>query len=602
MQRIDFSDVSITGGYWKIKQDINRTVTMKSVYQRFSESGRFDALKCSWRDGDPNIPNIFWDSDVAKWMEGAAYILYFQNDNWAEQIIEKAIDCIIENSDDDGYFNSHYLVTEQDERFRDRDKHELYCAGHLIEAAVAYYEATGNDRFLNAMRRYADYIERVFKIEKSASFVTPGHPELELALIRLYRATGEKRYAELSKYFIDEHGKHPEKYYEKGTAYTNQDEVPIQMRKTAEGHCVRALYLLCGAADVAVEYRDIQLKEACQRVFDNIVNKRMYITGGVGSTYIGEAFTVDYDLPNRTAYAETCAAIALAMFADRMLQFGADSRYGDIVEKAMYNGIMSGVSLDGKAFFYENPLEIDPDYNNVNTSTAEKARFPITQRLELFECSCCPPNILRFVASVGRFLYGIDGDTIYVNQYMDSTMRFHGIHVQQTTEYPQNGKVTVTCNADKRYIAFRVPGWCSSFSMNCEYILKNGYAYVELKQYETIEIIFDMPVKLMVANRRVHDDAGRVAVMRGPVVYCAEGIDNGSDIKAIRIDPSEKFKLEDSKFLLPVLATTAYRPKADQRLYYEAGDDYETLPLKLIPYYAFANRGETEMQVWFLRK
>ena len=607
MQNIEFSDIEITSGYWKTRQNINSEVTLKSVYERFRETHRFDALKCDWHEGDPNVPHIYWDSDVAKWLEGAAYILNSKDDESIAAIIENSIDCIIENSDENGYFNSHFLVTEQEERFRRRGCHELYCAGHLFEAAVAYYEITGKDRFLKAMCKFADYIERVFKNEKSAAFTTPGHPEIELALMRLYKATGEKRYADLAKYFIDEHGKYEDgnnrkdaeiEYYK----YQNQDEMPIRERKTAEGHCVRAMYLMCGAADVAYEYGDNELQKACERVFDNIVGKRMYITGGIGPTSLGEAFTVDYDLPNRTAYAETCAAISLAMFANRMLKFGANSKYADIVEKAIYNGVVSGVSLDGKSFFYENPLEIDPDFNNVNTSTAQKERFPITQRVEVFGCSCCPPNILRFIASIARFLYSFDDDTVYVHQYMDSKTDTHGIKIEQKTEYPKNGKIKVKCDADKKYIAFRVPGWCKNFTVNCDYEVKNGYAYVALNGKKEIEIEFDMPVRFIAANRRVHSDSGRVAVMRGPVVYCAEGIDNGADLKSVTIDINSEFQIGESDFFLPTLKTNAYRPKENESLYYEAVEDYEEIPLTLIPYYAFANRGTTEMQIWLLRK
>lgn len=604
MQNIEFSDIEITGGYWKTRQDINSSVTLESVYERFQETHRFDALKCEWKNGEPNMPHIFWDSDIAKWIEGAAYILNSKKDEKITEIIENVIDCIIKNSDDNGYFNSHYLVTEQDRRFRDRSCHELYCAGHLFEAAVAYYKITGKDRFLNAMCKYADYIETVFKTEKRASFTTPGHPEIELALMRLYKATGEKRYANLAKYFIDEHGKTPdlETYYDWVNAYYNQDEMPIRDRKTAEGHCVRALYLMCGAADVANEYGDDALKTACERFFDNIVKKRMYITGGVGSTYMGEAFTIDYDLPNRTAYAETCASIAFAMFANRMLKFGADSKYADIVERTIYNGIMSGVSLDGKSFFYENPLELDPDFNDINTSTKQKERFPITQRLEVFDCSCCPPNVLRFVGSIAGLLYSFDDETVYVHQYMDSKANTDGIKITQKTQYPANGKITVQCEAKQNYIALRIPRWCRSFTANREYVMKNGYAYITLDGCGEIELEFDMPVRMIAANRRVHASAGRVAVMRGPVVYCAEGVDNGNDMKSTTLDIHSKFELEESDFLLPVLKTAAYQPRETKNLYYEASDDYEEIPLTLIPYYAFANRGESEMQVWLLRK
>ena len=604
MNNIEFSDVKITGGYWKARQDINRSVTLKAVYDRFNETGRFEALKCDLRDGDTNIPHIFWDSDVAKWIEGASYILHSKKNDQVVEIIENAIDLIIKNSDENGYFNSHFLVAEKENRFRLRECHELYCAGHLIEAAVAYYELTGKDRFLNAVKKYADYIERAFKIDNTAAFITPGHPEIELALVRLYKATGEKHYIELAKYFIDKRGNcdEPGIYTDWANEYYSQDEIPVRERKTAEGHCVRALYLMCAAADIAYIYKDNDLKTACERFFDSIVNKRMYITGGVGSSNIGESFTIDYDLPNRTAYAETCAAISLAMFAERMLKFGADSRYSDIIERTMYNGIMSGISLDGKSFFYENPLEIDPDFNNINTSTKVKERFPITQRVEVFDCSCCPPNIMRFAASISGLIYGFDDNTVYINQYINSEGDVNGIKISQKTEYPNNGKITVRCNSNKKQIAFRIPCWCKSFNINKKYSIKNGYAYVDLDSEENIELELDMPVRIISANRRIHSDAGRIAVMRGPVVYCAEGIDNGADIKSIALPADSVFELAESEFLLPILKTEAYRPFESDSLYYEAVDDYEKIPLTLIPYYAFANRGESEMQVWLLRK
>lgn len=604
MNNIEFSDVKITGGYWKARQDINRSVTLKAVYDRFNETGRFEALKCDLRDGDTSIPHIFWDSDVAKWIEGASYILHSEKNDQAVEIIENAIDLIIKNSDENGYFNSHFLVAEKENRFRLRECHELYCAGHLIEAAVAYYELTGKDRFLNAVKKYADYIERAFKIDNTAAFITPGHPEIELALVRLYKATGEKRYIELAKYFIDKRGNcdEPGIYTDWANEYYSQDEIPVRERKTAEGHCVRALYLMCAAADIAYIYKDNDLKTACERFFDSIVNKRMYITGGVGSSNMGESFTIDYDLPNRTAYAETCAAISLAMFAERMLKFGADSRYSDIIERTMYNGIMSGISLDGKSFFYENPLEIDPDFNNINTSTKVKERFPITQRVEVFDCSCCPPNIMRFVASISGLIYGFDDNTVYINQYINSEGDVNGIKISQKTDYPNNGKITVRCNSNKKQIAFRIPCWCKSFNINKKYSIKNGYAYVDLDSEENIELELDMPVRIISANRRIHSDAGRIAVMRGPVVYCAEGIDNGADIKSIALPAESVFELAESEFLLPILKTEAYRPFESDSLYYEAVDDYEKIPLTLIPYYAFANRGESEMQVWLLRK
>ena len=604
MERIRFYNTDITGGFWKEKQDMVRNSTVRAVYNRFYDTYRFEALKCDTSEGLPYRAHIYWDSDVAKWMEGVAYLIAKQPDSELLKIVEDSIDLIIKNADEHGYFNSHFLVTEQDMRFKNRSWHELYCAGHLIEAAVAYKEATGKDDFLRAMCKFADYIEKVFLKEKSAAFNTPGHPELELALVKLYEATGERRYLELSKYFIDEHGKKGSDgapYPWSRSAY-NQDEMPLRERNTIDGHSVRAFYLYSGAADIALLYNDNELADACRRVFDNAYTKRMYVTGGFGSTHIGEAFTIDYDLPSRTAYAETCAAISMVYFASRMLLLENDRKYADCIERIIYNGFLSGVSLDGKAFFYENPLEIDPDFNNVNYSTKEKQRMPITQRKEVFDCSCCPPNIVRFIPSIADYLYTYDENTLYVHQYMESKMVLGGMSAEQSTDYPRNGKIVIKANSEGRKIALRIPAWCRSFSLNVPYVMENGYAVTEATE-KSIELTLDMPVTLVRANRRVHDCSGRVAVMRGPVVYCAEGVDNGKDLKNLRISLDSEFTLGDSDLLLPKLHTVAYMPKASDELYpFVTADDYENLPLTLIPYYAFANRGETEMYVWLLEK
>lgn len=607
MERIKFTNTKITGGFWAKKQELVKNTTVMAVYDRFKETGRFDAFKCEWVDGkenNPEYPNIYWDSDVAKWIEGVSYFLQNEKNAELEQIIDEVIDNIEKNSDENGYYNSHFLVTEQNERFRLRRAHELYCAGHLMEAAVAYYEATGKDKLLKAMCKYADYIEKVFVIDKSAAFKTPGHPEIELALVRLYEATGEKKYLELSKYFIDEHGKTPdlETHYPDASPFSNQDDCLIKDRTTADGHCVRALYLFCGAADIAKYYNNEELFNACKRVFDNIVNKRMYITGGVGSTHIGEAFTVDYDLPNRTAYTETCAAISLAMFAGRMQTMEVKSIYADIIEKVLYNGFLSGMSMDGKAFFYENPLEIDPYLNNVDFALKEKRRVAITQRKEVFNCSCCPPNIVRFIPSVADYMYTYDDETLYVHQYMEAETECEGIKIKQTTNYPSGGKIEICCKTDKGYVALRIPGWCKKFNLNCEYELKNGYAYIKAEDAENIVLELDMPVVLVEANRKVHENAGRIAVTRGPVVYCAEGVDNGEDLRSIVIDPQFRFELTKSEFMLPSLRTKAYKIPESKELYRPIGAKYEDTVLRLIPYYAFANRGESEMLVWFLKK
>ena len=606
MQHIEFSDIEINDGFWKIKQDMVRESTVSAVYDRFRDTHRFDALSCTWKPGDPNRPHIFWDSDVAKWMEGVSYLLLEKRDEKLEVIIDQAVQNIVKNSDADGYFNSHFLVTDQEKRFKNRDCHELYCAGHLMEAACAYYEATGKDAFLKAMCRFADDIERVFKKEKSAAFTTPGHPEIELALVRLYETTGEKRYLALAKFFIDEHGcgkDDADTAFLLGNELYNQDEMPLRERTTAEGHCVRALYLFCGMADIAEKYNDDALRKACQRVFDDMVNKKMYITGGVGATYIGEAFSVPYYLPNRTAYSETCAAIAMALFCRRMQTLDPHAKYADVAERVIYNGFLSGISMNGREFFYENPLEIDIDFNDLNPSTHEKERFPITQRKAVFDCSCCPPNVVRFIPSIADLMYHYDDETLYVNQYMDSSAACDGIKITQTTAYPADGVITITCSAPQKYLALRIPAWCRSFQINADYEMKNGYAYVRLLGETEIQLCLDMPVVCVKANRRVHENAGRIAVMRGPLVYCAESVDNGKDLRSVKIDTDAPFTLGDNEFILPSITAHAYREKESDRLYAPLDEsEEEAMTLRLIPYYAFANRGAAEMLVWFLKK
>ena len=603
MKTVNNKNIKITDGFWKVKQDMVRDVTLKSVYDRFEETHRFDALNCTWKEGDPDMPHVFWDSDIAKWIEGLAYSLNYSENEELEKITDEAIEKICKNCDENGYFNSHFLVTG--ERFSDRTEHELYCAGHFMEAAVAYYEATGKKALLDAMCKYADYIEKCFVIEKSAKFITPGHPEIELALVKLYEITGEKRYLELSKFFVDNHGANPDDQpmYKGCNELYNQDDSPLRERNTADGHCVRAIYLFCAMADLAYLYNDKELFEAADRCFMNIIDKRMYITGATGSTCHGESFTIDYDLPNRDAYAETCASISLAFFGNRMIKLNPDGKYADAVERVMYNGALSGISMDGKGFFYENPLEIDVDYNNVNKCTESGKRFPITQRKEVFDCSCCPPNVIRFIAGIGEYLYSYTEDTLFVNQYINSDAEFEGMTVSQTTDYPATEEIKINIkDGNKKYIALRIPAWCKSFEINKAYTLKNGYAYMELSKNDEILLTLSMPVKFISANKKVHDCAGRVAVMRGPVVYCLEGIDNGKDLNSIRIDIKEKGELSEREFLVPNILIKGYKEPESDSLYFEAAEDYIEAKLKFIPYFAYENRGETDMLIWVLKK
>ena len=597
-QSVNYQNTTITGGFWKNRQDINATATAQAVYNRFSDSHRFEALDCKWKEGMDYTPHIFWDSDVAKWIEGAAYIIAKTGDSHLESLCENAIDMIVKNQDKDGYFNSHFLVMEQHMRFKNRNWHELYCAGHLMEAACAYYQATGKDRFLKAMCRYADYIYDVFYVYQTASFTTCGHPEIELALVRLYETTGNEKYLKLSRFFLDKHGNNKKDHPPMGNEYYAQDQLPLTEQRTAEGHCVRAMYLYSAMADIAKYYESDAYLEACEAIFQNAVTKKMFITGGIGSTHIGEAFATDYFLPNTGSYTETCAAIALALFCKRMQLISDESKYADIVERVIYNGFLSGVSLDGKSFFYENPLEIDPYFANVNTATAQKRHMPIMQRVELFNCSCCPPNVLRFIASIAEMLYTYDEQTLFVHQFMESQSKVGDAQVSQTTCYPADGTVKISVTQGSfAQIAVRIPGWCPSFTASRPYVLKNGYAY--FTGTEDITITFAMEVTLYEANAHVQNNSGRVAVMRGPVVYCLEEVGNGKHLRSLRLNSKASFTVQESDdYQVPVLLTEGLRKKEQDSLYPVYNDQYEAVPLRFIPYFAFANRGVSEMLVW----
>ena len=612
--QLKIAQVNITGGFWHERQELNRDVTLDSVREQFENTGRFAAFRFDWQEGQPNRPHIFWDSDVAKWLESAAYILGKNKDKTLEAYVDNVVDLIEKNQDKNGYFNIYFTVCEPDNRFFNRNAHELYCAGHLIEAAVAYYEATGKDKFLKSMCRYADHIEKVFKIDDSAEYSTCGHEEIELALVKLYHCTGEKRYLELSKHFVDIRGTAASKEV---IAHENdiylQDHLPVREQTTAEGHSVRAGYLFSAMADLSKEYGDKELFEACQKLFRNITERRMYITGGVGSTSSGEAFTVDYDLPNASAYAETCAAIALYMFANRMSRNEANSIYADAAERAMYNGIISGISLDGKSFFYENPLEI----NLFDRSLPQKAkaRFPITQRLEVFGCSCCPPNMTRFIASLGENIYAYDNETVFVHHYMANEAEFQmagkTVEIEQKTEYPNDGNVEFSLkNMSGKTLAVRIPGWCRQYIItvddkNVKPKIEAGYAYIPCEADDVkITLELDMRPQWLEANGHVFECAGMVALQKGPIVYCAEAADNGDELWSLRADVCVEVKdYFEHSLNLQVLKTEGYR-KTDSKvkdLYTPVGEGYQPQTIKFIPYYAFANRGESEMRVWLFK-
>lgn len=601
MKEVSYKNVSLNNGFLYEKQMLNKNITIDAVYKRFYETGRIEAFDCNWKDGDDCKPHIFWDSDVAKWMEAAAYILQKEYDASLEERIENLIDKIEKNQGNDGYFNIYFTVCEPENRFTKRDCHELYCAGHLFEAAVAYYEASGKDRFLNLMEKYADYIIKVFMVEKTAAFVTPGHEEIELALIRMYRATGKKKYLELAKFFLDNRGNDEGELatmYSDQSGKNSQSHIPVREQKSAEGHCVRACYLYSALADLAYETKDNELYEICKKLFDDITEGKMYITGGIGSTRLGEAFTVKYDLKNDKAYAETCAAIALMYFAQRMMQFENDSKYADIIERILFNGMISGLSLSGDAFFYENPLEIDLKNYYRFSNPEQKESYAITQRAKVFSCSCCPPNLNRVLASLGGYVYGVDGKNIFVNQFVGSTAEFDGMSIIQEADFPKSNMITIKSDGAEK-ICIRIPSWCARVNINADYTTENGYAVIE-NHGEEITVTFDMTPFIVQANANVYEDCGKVAVCVGPYVMAAEAVDNSENLHSFFIDKNFKADVSYSDDFCGFKAKVkAYRKNNTDKLYSRYSDDFEDTTLNMIPYAAFANRGESNMCVWF---
>lgn len=591
MKHIGFEYVTLNSGYAFEKQELNRTVTLDAVYRRFEETGRIKAFDFDYRDGIGERPHIFWDSDVAKWMEGAAYSLKKHYDKITEERLDSLIEKICMHQCSDGYFNIYFTAVEPAKRFSDRDCHELYCAGHLIEAAVACAKI-GKPVLLERMEKYADCIEKAFVTEKSAKFASPGHEEIEIALLKAYRYTHKEKYFNLAKHFIKIRGTENDI----GNVSYNQSHKPVQEQTEAVGHAVRALYLYTSMAMLALDSNDAELFSACKKLFFDITEKKMYVTGATGSTYIGEAFTNPYDLPNDTSYAETCASIGLAFFSSAMLENEINGKYGDVIERTFYNGILSGLSLDGKKFFYENALEID--FNSHFKNEFGEKRYPITRRPEIFSCSCCPPNLNRFLSSLGGYLFSVDGDTLYINQYAGAELNFENIFCTVSTDYPRSGEISICAKGVKK-LAFRVPSWCRSFSCSCPYECENGYAYTE-NTGSPIEIRFDMSPYAVFSSPKVACDAYKLCIMRGPVLYCAEEDGNEKELHRYSLSPDfTAVKSSTFNCSLPEMDVDAYRLTDIGELYSLNIPKVEKAKLHLIPYNSFANRREGNMRVWF---
>jgi DUF1680 family protein len=575
---------------------------------------------------------VFQDSDFSKWIEAVAYALTLKPDPKLEKIADEAIALVVSAQQDDGYLNTYYIINGIDKRFTNiQDNHELYCFGHMLEGAVAYYQATGKDKLLSAMIRFADCIDANFGLEEGKRKGYPGHEVAEMALMRLYAITKDEKHLKLAKYFVDQRGQSPQYFEEERKKYGNpyfwenspfqyqyyQAGKPVRGQETADGHAVRAVYLYSGMADVARVTGDEELYQATKRLWENMVHRRMYITGGIGSSEYGESFTYDYDLPNDTIYAETCASIGLVFFARRMLEIAPMGEYADVMEKALYNGIISGSSLDGTSFFYVNPLEVVPQASRED----HLRRHVKPTRQKWFGCACCPPNLARLVTSLGAYAYTANADTLYMHLYMgskvDATLGGERFSLDVQSGFPWQGDVNISVLSKAQgKLALRIPGWCGQYAitLNGETIvpaLKDGYAILNRLWMpgDTLQLHFTMSVTIIAANPHVREDIGKLAVTRGPIVYCLEETDNGTDLHLLRLCKDLPFTQQYRPELLGGVTTLeAYGEKliidwSDDQLYKPAVNErYEKVMLTFIPYYAWANRTEGEMLVWIRQK
>ncbi len=540
---------------------------------------------------------VFQDSDVYKWLEAVGYSLLSHPDKELEARAEAIISLVCDAQLENGYLDTLYIINNRDEIFSNlKDYHELYCFGHLAEAAVSLYNATGSRKLLDAACRFADLICKTFGENKIKGY--PGHEIAEMALVKLFDVTGKQEYLDAAKFFIDERGKKPY-YYDRvlgketvhDNYHYNQAHREPRHQHEAVGHAVRGVYLYSGMADIAKHFGDSELYEACRKLIDNIMNQKMYITGGIGATVDGEAFSFNYDLPNDLAYSETCASIGLIFFARRMLEIAPDADIADSVERALYNTVLSGMAQDGKSFFYVNPLEVLPEASHKDS----RKRHVKPVRQKWFGCACCPPNLARLILSVGEYCFTENENNIFVHQFIGGKVESDKAKIEIISDYAENGKVTFRISPKKSFtLAVRIPKWCGKFSFSQPYEIKNGYAYFEINKFTEICAEFEMKPKLIKCSNLVRANIGKAAVTKGPFVYCVEEADNGSNLHLLRIKKDTVFAFDGNSIF-----ADGFRETENTALYTEWSEPVLTpVKIKFIPYYQWGNRGENEMSVY----
>jgi DUF1680 family protein len=625
MAAVPFTRVTIDDGFWSPRRKTNCEVSVPHQYAMNKETGRIDAWRLQWKPGTEPVPHIFWDSDVAKWIESASYCLAEKRNPDMEAKIDDVVELMAKAQLPDGYLNSHFIQVEPGMRWKNLGHwHELYCAGHLMEAAVAYGQATGKRRMLDVIIRYADHIDSWFGPGKHPG--TSGHPEVELALYKLYKATGERRYPDLALFFLDQRGQKPSVFQREMALLTpeqaanhraffvrpdgsfnteyNQDHLPVREQTEPVGHAVRAMYLYSGMADVGAETGDRSLVDADLRIWENLTTKRMYVTGGIGPSGNNEGFTGDYDLPNDTAYCETCASVGFVFWNHRLLQIEADGRYADALERALYNGALAGIALDGRRFFYENPLESRGTHH----------------RQGWFGCACCPGNISRLIASLGSYIYSESPEGAWVHLYTQgrATLDVGGrkVTLGQETRYPWDGNVALTVEPDQpaRFaLHLRIPGWArgASVSINGQPSAAaaaptRGYARIERvwKRGDRVTLALPMPIEHVRAHPAVRQDAGQVALQRGPLVYCLEGVDNPFPLHRIVLPAAAPLRPRHEPGLLGGITVVEGPAQLlddstwTGTLYRAGAPAGKPVRLRAVPYYAWDHRAPGEMRVW----
>lgn len=603
--------ITANDSIFKARIEACNNATIPSSLKQCHDTGRVEAFKLNWKPGMDKQPHIFWDSDLAKVLEGVANILALYPNAELEKEYDEIVSLIASAQQPDGYLNTYFTIVEPEKRWTNLfDCHELYCAGHMIEAGVAAYELLGKKQLLDVVCKYADYIDSVFGEEEGKRRGVPGHEEIELALVRLYKVTGNERYLKLSKYFIDERGREPNFYTvfedkkHEWLLKRHQAHMPVREQPVAAGHSVRAVYLYSGMADVATLTNDKELFAACERLFKNLSERRMYITGGIGSSFEGERFTEDYDLTNSSLmYAESCAAIGLVRFASRMLNATGDGHYAEIMERSLFNGVLCGISLKGDTFFYTNYLEMDD--NTVFYNLGARDRQP------WFTCSCCPTNYCRFIPEMLQYIWSEDDDEMLLNIPIANS--FNGKHgnIEVCGGYPYDGNISISVKdiaKEEFTLGVRIPEWCKAYTLTLNGAAvtekpQAGYVKLMVKRGDKIDCNFEMKVKLMRSNLKITNNAGRIALMRGPIVYACESIDNPNGISNMVIDSTSDFELVNINDLpagtIGIKGKAFYeKPASKEALYFE--EDFERKPGEFvaIPYALWNNRGTANMAVW----